>query len=267
MSALMTDDPVLVSMLPQPDATGSALFLDVDGTLLELAATPDQVMVPASLLNHLGEAHTRLAGALALVSGRQLADLDRLFAPLRLPTAGLHGLETRVESDVSMPAEDDIPKALGDELARLRGLFAKEPRILVEDKGCGLAVHWRQAESLRENIDDEAERSRARLGDRYQLLKGKMVHEIKPSCRNKGTAVRQFMETPRFAGRQPYYFGDDITDEDAFEVVNALDGVSVMVGGSNSTQAHLRLASVTVLQEWLAALAGGDSPPGAQPGL
>lgn len=255
MSALMTDDPVLVSMLPQPDTTGSALFLDVDGTLLELAATPDAVMVPANLLAQLGAAHKRLAGALALVSGRQLADLDRLFAPLRLPTAGLHGLETRVQNDVSMPAEDDIPKALGDELARLKGLFAAEPGVLIEDKRCGLAIHWRQAERLREKINDAAQRSAARLGDRYQLLEGKMVHEIKLSCSNKGTAVHMFMETPRFAGRQPYYFGDDITDEDAFEAVNALQGVSVMVGGSNPTQAQLRLGSVSDLRAWLALLA------------
>jgi trehalose 6-phosphate phosphatase len=235
----------------------------VDGTLLELASTPDSVFVPHVLMNVLSKLHERLGGALALVSGRALADLDRLFAPLCFCAAGIHGAEQRGADGHVARAEVDQAK-LRDARAELTLFVQTHEGLLLEDKSCALALHFRRAPHL-----EEAARARMRaaldsLGGEYALQPGKYVFEIRPAAATKGTAVRAFLQQPPFAGRAPIYLGDDVTDEHAFEAVNDLGGISVRVGGHASTQARYRIPCVAEAQRWLSNWACAVATPSHQ---
>ena len=234
-----------------------ALFLDVDGTLLELAETPESVYVPESLKSLLNALSARLDGALALVSGRSIADLDGLFSPLRLCASGVHGAERRDASGrLVRPAVDsDRLREVRDELA---AFVASRQGLLLEDKGFALAVHFRLAPEMSVAVHDLVHSLVERLGPEYVVQAGKCVYEIRPGAWTKGTAIRALLEQAPFSGRRPLYIGDDVTDEDAFRVVNSLDGISVRVGDAATTHAQFRLNRVPDVHRWL-----GEFPPPA----
>jgi trehalose 6-phosphate phosphatase len=226
-----------------------ALFLDVDGTLLEIAATPEAVQVPARAVAAIAAAAERLAGAVALVSGRSIADLDRLFAPLRLPIAGAHGAQRRTATGVV------YAQRYAELLAPARELlafWAAEHRgTLLEDKQDSLALHYRNAPMLEPAARRAVAAALAAAGSAFHLQEGKKVLEIKPSDTSKGRAIEEFMAEPPFIARQPIFLGDDLTDEAGFEVVNRLGGHSIAVGAERETQARWRMNDEKHVLDWL----------------
>ena len=241
--------------LPTPPAAAAdwAWFLDVDGTLIDIAPTPSAIHIPKELpplLQRLSDVH---GGAVALVSGRSLDNLRQLVAPFDPPAAGLHGLEWRDAAGVigrvtAPPGLDHIRARLAAEAERFVGL-------LLEDKGCAVALHYRLAPQLGEHALNAARAAIANHPE-YGLVAGKMVVEVKPKGADKGGAVEAFMRSAPFAGRRPVFVGDDTTDEDGFAAVNRLGGVSVLVGGLRETQARHRLPDIEACRTWLAAAAG-----------
>jgi trehalose 6-phosphate phosphatase len=213
---------------PPPPGRHWALFLDIDGTLLDFADRPDRVAVPAGLRDHLAAAAGRLDGALALVSGRPLADIDRLFDPLRLPASGQHGGEWRRTAGAApeLTAGAEIPAALrglADDLAR------RHRGLVVEQKSHALALHYRHAPELGPALGaDLAAALEGCAG--LMLMPGRLVWEIKDAGQSKGTAVDRFMAMPGFVGRHPVFIGDDRTDEDGFRAVAARGGLALPVG-------------------------------------
>ncbi len=234
------------SLQPSPDW---ALFLDVDGTILHLRDTPDSVSASGALLDLLEAISSRLDGAVALVSGRRIDNLDALFAPHRLPTAGLHGLERRDASGAvhRIPAPEALD-ALRPPLLKLAGSSTK---VILEDKGHALAVHYRLAPDMAEEIKDRVEELARPYAADLHVMHGKMVCEIKPWQADKGSAIRDFMAEVPFKGRVPVFVGDDTTDEDGFAYVNELGGHSVRVGVGESTAARHTLAGVDEVISWL----------------
>ena len=235
--------------VPALDCRKHACFLDVDGTLLELADTPESVRVEPSLISTLAALASATCGALALISGRSVSDIDRLFLPLRLPTAGLHGLERRVASG-TVRWEGSATSAIPRLLALARGWAASRPGLLVEDKTGTFAVHYRNAPRLGEEVHSFMNDLLLEGGGDYCLQLGKMVVEITPKGRDKGSAIEAFMDESPFAGRMPVFIGDDVTDERAFPAVDALGGISIKVG-YGQTSARWRLNDVSAVRVWL----------------
>ena len=235
------------SFIPQTDV---ALFLDVDGTLLEIAATPAAVRVPAALRNTLHLAAKREDGALALISGRTISELDRLFTPHVFPAAGQHGVEIRdSEGNVSMPNID--AGQLDPARAVIRELVRHYKGLLLEDKGSALAVHFRQAPQHERAAMEVMGELANQLREKFVLRDGKCVLELTPRGYSKRGAIEAFMREPPFAGRTPVFIGDDVTDEDGFEAVNTLGGYSVRVGDLAATAARFRFSSVSTVIAWL----------------
>lgn len=240
-------------MSPAPRLPGFApdwaLFLDVDGTLLELAERPDAVRVGAAEVALLRALQRAAGGALALVSGRPVADLDALFAPLALPAAGQHGVERR---DAAGAVHRHAPsQALRREAARLHEFAARHRGLILEDKGNSLALHFRLAPQFGAAAGAALAEAAAALGEGFELLRGKMVVELKPSGRDKGMAITEFMREAPFTGRRPVFVGDDHTDEHGFAVVNRLGGESIKVGAGESV-ARWRIADARAVRAWLA---------------
>ena len=242
-----------------PDA---ALFIDVDGTLLEIAARPERVRVPARLPALLERLAAERNGALALVSGRPINELDRLFRSWLGAAAGLHGGERR-RADGSHAATAELAnRAVAAELDRLRpllrGFTARAPGVWLEDKGATLALHYRAAPHRERQIRALARRL-LRGGDALRLIEGKMVVEVQPRTWNKGAAIAAFLAEEPFRGRVPVALGDDATDEDSFAEVNRRGGLSIRVGTPSAASAasHL-LPSVAAALAWLA----GGQPAG-----
>jgi trehalose 6-phosphate phosphatase len=232
------------------NAEGWALFLDVDGTLLEIAETPQSVHVPETLKQLLVSLSLRLGGALGLISGRSLNDLDHLFAPLRFCAAGVHGWERRdVTGRVFRPDLD--PCRLDAAREHLWQFTKQHEGLLLEDKGHGLAVHFRRAPQLRWEVNTAVRLACQQAGSEFAFQAGKCVFEIRPAACTKGSAIRAFMERPPFAGRLPIYIGDDITDEAGFALVNEVGGISIRVGDSQSSVAQHRLPGVRQVLRWL----------------
>jgi trehalose 6-phosphate phosphatase len=229
---------------------GWAVFLDVDGTILEIASTPQDVYVPASLKILLNELCTRLDGALALVTGRSIADLDRLFSPLRCCAAGIHGCERRESSGCIVQSGID-PRSLDGARERLSQLVRQFPDLLLEDKGTALAVHFRRAPHLRVIVRETLSRILEQLGPRFMLQPGKCVLEIRPSRWTKGSAIGDFMQLPPFCGKVPVFIGDDLTDEEGFDYVNRRGGTSIRVGSPAVTRAKYWLQDVAEAAAWL----------------
>ena len=227
-----------------------AFFLDVDGTLLDIADAPDLVRVDERLPGLLEAVRRASGGALALVSGRSIADLDQLFAPLKFSAAGLHGAQRRDPSG-RMHQEAADPR-LAEVVAGLEEWCAARPGTLLEDKGGAVALHYRMAPASAADARLAVEAAIGRLGDDYVLQEGKCVLEIKPAGANKAHAIERFMAVPPFSGRRPVFIGDDVTDEDGFAAVRRIGGVAVAVGRRALTSAEFALADVTAVQEWLA---------------
>lgn len=205
-----------------------AVLLDVDGTILDLAPTPLEVVVPPDLTAALGRLSKRVGGALAFVSGRPLAELDLFFAPLKLPAIAGHGAEVRLADAVVHRATTFLDPQLKAEIASIAD---ERPGVVVEDKGYSIAVHYRQAPHLGHEVRDEVSAICARFSSvRLEILPGKSVVEVKQPSFNKGTAVRDLMQHIPFKGRKPIFIGDDVTDEAAFEVLPEFDGVGFSVG-------------------------------------
>ena len=214
--------------------TDFALFLDFDGTLVEIAPRPDQVVVPPELAPALLRLRDRLGGALAIVTGRPIAVIDDFLSPARFDVAGLHGVERRVDGVVSGGRAEDHP-ALRARITGLKDAVRDLESVLIEDKGASVAVHWRLATPTDAAQAEEAVKAAAAdLGDAYRLQLGKAVGEIVPASATKGHAIRALSEAPPYAGRRAMFLGDDLTDEKAFAVVNEEGGVSVRIGGSDT---------------------------------
>jgi trehalose 6-phosphate phosphatase len=235
---------------PRPPAPADdwALFLDVDGCLLDFADAPDAVTVPASLHATLQRLSQRMQGALALVSGRSLLRIDELFAPMRLPAAGLHGLERR--STVAQLASPPVPPALATIHDEARRVAAAWPGTLVEDKGPALGLHWRAEPRAATALRTFAEAVLPRLPG-YRLQHGDHVVELRPSAGDKGAAILALLEEAPFRGRVPVFVGDDLTDESGFAVVNAHGGLSVLVGHREPSAAHYALRDPAAVRAWL----------------
>lgn len=230
-----------------------ALFLDVDGCLLELADAPDAVVVPAGLVDLLIDIDRRLDGAFALVSGRSLATLDGLFAPGKFSAAGLHGAEFRLR-DGQNDSATVAPELAGlrETAERIAGVY---PGAIVENKGAALALHWRQAPDAEPALQAFAANALTTLPG-YRLQQGKQVVELRPGQRGgsdaeKGVAIAEFLDMSPFAGRLPVFAGDDVTDESGFVVVNAHAGVSVLVGDREPSAARHALRDPAAVRQWL----------------
>ncbi len=242
--------------LPPRDA---CLFLDVDGTLIDITDSPFHTHADPALKSLLQRVADAMDGALALVSGRSIDFLDALFAPLHLPTAGLHGVERRAASGVTHSAGAAAPLDAARE--RLAALVHAHPGTVLEDKIGTIAVHYRMAPQV-ENVVRDAVAAIARsLGGRYHVQSGNMMFEIKPAGFSKGGAIEGFLREPPFQGRTPVFVGDDLTDLDGFDVVQSHGGMSVAVGDRVSAQ-H-RLADPAAVREWLGEIASArSSKPG-----
>ncbi|MDP2195162.1 MAG: trehalose-phosphatase [Rhodocyclaceae bacterium] len=226
-----------------------AYFLDVDGTLIEFADTPGGVHVDDALLGLVARLHHACGGALALVSGRTLADLEHRLGSVRIPLAGQHGLERR-DAAGRCHTHATPPVAKRELRRRLDAVVARHPGLLLEDKGLTLALHYRQAPALAAWLHRLLASWVAEVDD-LQLQKGKRVLEIKPAGFDKGSAIAEFMAEAPFQNRVPVFIGDDVTDEHGFARVNLLGGHSIKVGAGR-TAARYRLTDVAAVRGWLA---------------
>ncbi|WP_050461624.1 trehalose-phosphatase [Herbaspirillum autotrophicum] len=230
------------------DCGSDALFLDFDGTLVDLAPRPESVLVPPQLIVILELLYTATGGALAIVSGRPLQQLDQFLAPLRLPAAGVHGVERRRADGtlIQLPVPDS--KRL---LPYIEPFAKQHPGLLLELKHGALALHYRNAPQLEAAcVQIMAEALEQESG--FALLHGKMVIEAKAAVTNKGEAIAAFMREAPFAGRRPVFAGDDLTDEAGFAQVQLaeLDGIGIKIGAGD-TRANARLADPSALREFL----------------
>jgi len=206
------------------------LFLDVDGTLLEVADTPDAVRVDASLQELLTRVRTTLGGAVALVSGRPIAQLDFLFAPQVWPAAGIHGLERRDALGGRHLRHVVDEGLISIARHRFRQLAESLPGTIFEDKGLSVALHYRQAPQHQHRLVRAARDIARTIGGDFCILEGRKVLELRPCGATKADAVRDFLQELPFAGHRPIYVGDDITDAEALREVERIGGLSVAVG-------------------------------------
>jgi len=241
--------------LPPAPRIEWSFFLDVDGTLLDIADTPDAVRVDRALLELIGKLHLASGGATALVSGRSLADLAGLLGMPRLPMAGQHGLERRDASGM-LWIHAAPPAAKFAIKAALAPTLARYPGLLLEDKGLTLALHYRLAPQLAAYLHRLMKGLARETDGALETQAGKRVVEVKPVGVDKGTAVAEYMAESPFEGRRPVFIGDDLNDEHAFAEVNRLSGITIKVGKGASC-ARFRLPDVTAVRGWLGKALGG----------
>lgn len=245
MAEIPDDTAALLQLLSAP---GSAVFLDFDGTLVDLAPTPDGVRLEAGVVDALLMLARRHGGALAIISGRPVAQIDAMLAPLLLPVAGVHGVERRdADGRLSVVPTPDVSAVL----ARAQALAERHPGLLVEHKRGAVALHYRLAPEL-EQLCVQEMTAAVQACPGLLLLHGKMVLEAKPATTDKGSAIAAFMAEAPFAGRRPVFAGDDTTDEAGFAYVQGAGGHGVKVGSGPSV-ATLRLASPDALRTALLA--------------
>lgn len=239
-----------------PRFSGStALFLDFDGTLVDIAAQPELVHIPPQLPLLLLALQARLGGALAIVTGRQIAEIDQFLAPLRLPIAGEHGARRRTAAGqlFAVAAPDLRPVT-----AAAQQLADQHPGLRVERKEAAVALHYRHAPAL-EALCRDTLRAAVQQVPGLVLLHGKYVFEAKPAASDKGSAITAFLQEAPFAGRVPVFAGDDVTDEAGFTTVAQLGGLGIKVG-AGPTEARHRCASPGALLAWLHSLADQGPP-------
>jgi len=233
-------------------AANAALFLDFDGTLVEIAAHPQAVQVPRDLPALLQACAERLQGALAIVSGRRLLDVDNLLQPLRFAGAGLHGAELRASAQAAIEPVTQLDLAMTATALRAE-LGDLQHALLIEHKGPALALHYRshpQYRAVAERALRRAVESTSAAGPALEILAGKFVFEARPRGIDKGSAVRALMAQAAFAGRLPVFVGDDLTDEDGIRAAQALGGFGIKVGAGASV-AEQRLRDPQALAAWL----------------
>ena len=241
-----------MSQTPPLPSLEWCLFLDVDGTLIEFTDTPFETQADSKIKALLAAVAERLGGALALVSGRSIECLDALFEPLRLPVAGLHGVERRgatgaVHGSVFPDAELDLPRRA------LQALVAAHPGTSLEDKGRTIAVHYRRSPLSEHILRESLATIAAPLGARYHIQDGNMVLEIKPSGFTKATAIADFLAESPFIGRMPVFVGDDLTDQDGLRVVEEKGGMSIAVG--DRVRGQYTVENAAAVREWLQGIA------------
>ncbi len=225
---------------------GDALFLDFDGTLVEIADHPELVRPPQDLAELLQACAERLDGALAIISGRRLQDIDAFLQPLKLPGAGLHGAELRSTADAALELAEHANLAAA--AAAVRAELGDLAGLLIENKGAALAVHYRHCPHAAAQV--ERALRRAVEQEPVEIVAGKFVFEARPRGIDKGSAVRRLMQVAPFAGRRPIFVGDDVTDEDGIAAVQSLDGFGIKVGGGSSAARH-RLQGPAAVADWL----------------
>jgi len=243
--------------LPPVAEIGWAFFLDVDGTLLEIADQPSSVHVDTDLLELVAQLHRLSGGAVALISGRSISDLEALLGEARLPLAGQHGLERR-DAAGRLWIHAAPPSAKCAIKEALAPVLERHPGLLLEDKGLTLALHYRQTPHLAAYAHRLMARLMREAGGELELQKGKRVIEIKPAGVDKGTAVAEYLTESPFRGRHPVFIGDDLNDEHGFAEVNRMGGISIKVGSGRSCAGY-RLSGVAAVRRWL-----GDALKGRQ---
>lgn len=230
-----------------------ALFLDIDGTLVEHRPHPDDVAVGNELRMLIASLFDQLDGAVAFITGRNVRTVDRLFEPLKLPAAGLYGLEHRLAADGPVSLADE-PEDLAGVADLLQARFHDEQGIYFERKGAVLAVHTRAAPHALPQVREAAEDALARLPEGYRIVTGNAGLEFLPVEAIKSAAIERFMMEPAFSGRSPVFIGDDVSDEAGFAYVNSQNGLSVRVSPKGETEAKCVLPSVDAVHEWLRSL-------------
>ena len=236
---------------PPLSLEGAALFLDFDGTLVELAETPDSIRVSPALPPLLERLGAKLDGRLAIVSGRAIADLERHLSCTSIVVSGSHGLELRLRGGNLVPLS--APRGIDVARERVATFGESAENLLVENKPFGVALHYRKAPGLEAQV--RAFMSEVAAATGLSLQHGKMVAELRPPGADKGDALRAIMVEPEFVGARPIFVGDDITDEDAFEAAAALGGGGVLVGEPRASAAKWRLDGVPAVAQWLEQLA------------
>jgi trehalose 6-phosphate phosphatase len=239
-------------MLPHiEDLEHYCVFLDFDGTLVEIEDHPDDVQVDASTLQYVERLRGRVGDSLALISGRDIDVIDRLLHPLILPVAGVHGLQRRdADGHLHTPL---INQCVLDEIANdIQSAFYGEPGVVIEKKTGSVAVHYRLRPDFEARCVALAEKIENARPELY-LIKGKMVCEIRLDGNDKGSVIEAFLAERPFKGRRPIFAGDDVTDESGFAAVNACGGISIKVG-ENPTSAMFRATSVLELRNWFEGL-------------
>lgn len=226
---------------------GASLFLDFDGTLVDLALAPDAIEVAPETRELLARLDRCLEGRVAILTGRSLDDLTAHLHPVGINAAGSHGLERRGVAGVVQAR----PQGLDDAIEALRQLQTDFAGVLIEEKPLGVAVHYRAAPGAEDACRVAATAAAERAG--MALQPGKMVFELKPAGGHKGSALRQFMAEAPFRSTRPVFIGDDLTDEHGFEAARALSGAGVLVGEARATAASYRLPGVRSVHRWLAA--------------
>ena len=233
------------------DPEKDALFLDMDGTLIDIAPRPEDVFAPEKLIRSLEALQCELNGALAIISGRPITSIDALLAPLHLPASGIHGAEIRFTRDSGIKRlAPPIPSGVRWMLAPLASI----PGVLIEDKTVAIAVHFRQAPGAAEQVGETVRAAvAANKADQLIVVPGKCVYEIKSAQFTKGTAVAEFMARQPWKGRRPVFIGDDVTDEAAFAVLPRWKGKGIAVG-QDRPGAVARFQSAAEVRDWLASL-------------
>ncbi len=234
------------------DSDKDALFLDLDGTMIDIAPRPEEVFVPKPLICALSVLNRQLGGALAVVSGRSIAAIDALLAPVRLAAAGVHGAEIRFDPNAASVdrAAPSIPNGVRWLLAPLAAI----PGVVIEDKTVAIAVHFRQAPAAAERIGQAVRAAvAAHKTDQLTIIAGKCVYEIKHARFSKGTALAEFMGRPPWSRRRPVFIGDDVTDEAAFAELPRWDGIGLAVG-QDRPGATAHFATAAEVRDWLTSL-------------
>lgn len=233
------------------NTSSDALFLDIDGTLLDIAPRPDEVVVPYELLGILSILYGKLSGALAFLSGRSIEDIDRLFAPLRLPAAGEHGNVIRLNPQRPEKRLNKLPGAC---VTAVHNAFKGCTDLLIEEKTSSIAVHFRHAPQMRAEVETVLNAIIADSRQELRLQEGKMVLELVAGLNDKGEALLHFMEIAPFKGRRPVFLGDDITDRSAMQACLKFGGGAGQIGRTNP-EFRQYFASPAEVRHWLAGYA------------
>ncbi len=231
------------------DTRTHALFLDFDGTLVEIAETPDSIEVPADLVPALTRLSSALDGALAINTGRPISEIDTFLSPLRLPASGIHGAEIR--TDTGGTIKSNVPLLEPALIAAVRRVERHSPGIIVEQKRFSVAVHYRSVPGLAQQLETELQDIVDNGPDHLALSHGRKVIEIVPKDTSKGAALAHLMRLPAFQGRQPIMVGDDVSDLSAFEEAERLGGIALRVAGELHPAASADFACPSHVRTWL----------------